>query len=485
MLSRPPPPLPLCLLPNPKPKTQNQSRGADPDIPSDDFDPYLDPGPKLPRDLAADDATRAKIVALERRYAPSAAAAGEEGGAGGGGGEGGGGVGKGGQPRAARPHPQLGCFWALYDHGPDAVASWPADRVVEHPEAAKRARDRAERRAARERRRALRDCGGGGGAGAGLAALSLSPAAAAAHPSPSPSSPPCVYLFPGQGSQELGKMLSCSAAARLPAVAAMLSSAREILGYDLLALVEGPPPPPEEGEKKGGDEDKAAMVAAAKERLDDTAFAQPALFVAGLAALEALKARQQQEQQGQQAQGQQQHQQQDSPSPPPPPPPPIAVAGLSLGEYCALVAAGALSFEDGLRVVQARGQAMAAAAGDSGGRPHGMLSVVGLPDARLEGLVAEARAEAGAAWAGGGGGGSGGGGGGGGGQRGGGEAGAAAANGGGGQAATVLEVANLLFPEGRVVSGHRDALHLLKAKAEAAGALKATLLRWRVPSTRA
>ena len=64
-----------------------------------------------------------------------------------------------------------------------------------------------------------------------------------------------------------------------------------------------------------------------KERLDDTAVSQPALYVAGLAAVEKLRA-------------------EDSAA--------VdqcsAAAGLSLGEYCALVFAGALSFEDGLKV---------------------------------------------------------------------------------------------------------------------------------------
>lgn len=64
-----------------------------------------------------------------------------------------------------------------------------------------------------------------------------------------------------------------------------------------------------------------------KERLDDTAVAQPALFVAGLAAVEKLR--------------------RDNPK--------IvddcsACAGLSLGEYCALAFAGVISFEEGLKV---------------------------------------------------------------------------------------------------------------------------------------
>src|SRR5438876_459031 len=80
---------------------------------------------------------------------------------------------------------------------------------------------------------------------------------------------------------------------------------------------------------------------------------QPALFVPGLAALESLKATQ---------------------------PEVVAscrgAAGLSLGEYTALVFAGALSFRDGLRVVQQRGEAMQAAADAN---PGAMVAVLG-PD---------------------------------------------------------------------------------------------------------
>ena len=86
---------------------------------------------------------------------------------------------------------------------------------------------------------------------------------------------------------------------------AMLATAQDILGYDLLKVCrEGP-----------------------KERLDDTAVSQPALYVAGLAAVEKLRA--------------EDSSTVDQCS---------AAAGLSLGEYCALVFAGALSFEDGLKV---------------------------------------------------------------------------------------------------------------------------------------
>jgi [acyl-carrier-protein] S-malonyltransferase len=54
---------------------------------------------------------------------------------------------------------------------------------------------------------------------------------------------------------------------------------------------------------------------------------------------------------------------------------PAALAGHSLGEFSALVAAGSLSFEDGLRLVRARGEAMKAAGDD---KPGGMAAVLGL-----------------------------------------------------------------------------------------------------------
>lgn len=122
---------------------------------------------------------------------------------------------------------------------------------------------------------------------------------------------------------------------QIPAVAEMCKKAEKILGYDLLNIcVNGP-----------------------KEKLYDTAFAQPALFVAGLAAVEKLR-----------------HEN-----------PEVVnrcgrVAGLSLGEYTTLVFAGSMSFEDGLKVVQIRAEAMkeAASMGD-----QGMLSVIGLDDATL------------------------------------------------------------------------------------------------------
>jgi [acyl-carrier-protein] S-malonyltransferase len=65
---------------------------------------------------------------------------------------------------------------------------------------------------------------------------------------------------------------------------------------------------------------------------------------------------------------------------------PVAAAGHSLGEYAALVAAGALSFSDAVRIVRVRGQAMQDAAERSGG---GMAAVIGADEGELEALCAE------------------------------------------------------------------------------------------------
>lgn len=67
--------------------------------------------------------------------------------------------------------------------------------------------------------------------------------------------------------------------------------------------------------------------------------------------------------------------------------------GLSLGEYTALAYAGALSFEDGVRLVKLRGESMQAAAD---AKPSGMVSVIGLDAAKTAELCEAATAEVGA-----------------------------------------------------------------------------------------
>jgi [acyl-carrier-protein] S-malonyltransferase len=137
--------------------------------------------------------------------------------------------------------------------------------------------------------------------------------------------------------------MGAALAAAEPRAQELFARAADVLGYDLLELCTNGP----------------------AEKLNSTEFSQPAIFVTSLAALEKLK--------------------QDSPQTVDEC---VATAGLSLGEYTALVFAGAMNFDAGLRVVQVRGQAMQDAANAS---PSGMVSVLGLERAQLEQLVAEAR----------------------------------------------------------------------------------------------
>jgi [acyl-carrier-protein] S-malonyltransferase len=131
----------------------------------------------------------------------------------------------------------------------------------------------------------------------------------------------------------------------VPAARALFDQAREILHYDLADVcLHGP-----------------------KEKLDSTAVSQPAIFTGSLAALEALKAGDAEAIS-------------DC----------VATAGLSLGEYSALVFAGALSFRDGLQLVQKRGQAMQAAADAT---PGGMVSIIGWDQPQVQAVVDAAQSE--------------------------------------------------------------------------------------------
>jgi len=182
----------------------------------------------------------------------------------------------------------------------------------------------------------------------------------------------CV-LFPGQGTQKRGmadKIIdSC------PEAKALFTRASEILGYDLEELCRQGP----------------------QEKLDQTRYQQPAIFVTALAAIEKAK-KERFETIGRSK----------------------IAAGFSLGEYCALVYANAMTFDDGVRLIQARAEAMeeAAALADSC-----MASVSGVDDDTLVQLLAAAAEQVG--------------------------------NGG------KVYIANYMFPEGRTCSGDTAVLKKL------------------------
>jgi [acyl-carrier-protein] S-malonyltransferase len=177
----------------------------------------------------------------------------------------------------------------------------------------------------------------------------------------------------------MGKRLAES----LPAVRSLYERAGRILGYDLARLCfHGP-----------------------ADELDSTIGSQPAIFVTSLAALESLRA--------------------ESPD--------VvlsceAAAGLSLGEYTAMVFAGVMDFEAGLTLVQRRGAAMQDAADET---PSGMVSILGLERVEVETLCDKARE------------------------------------------GEVLELANYLCPGNIVVSGTNAACERVAELAPAMGAMKA------------
>ncbi|MES1925330.1 ACP S-malonyltransferase [Salinisphaera sp. T31B1] len=149
-----------------------------------------------------------------------------------------------------------------------------------------------------------------------------------------------AMLFPGQGAQSVG-MLS-ALAERYPVVGETYAEASEALGYDMGALIDQGP----------------------SERLDQTEFTQPALVAAGVAAWRVWQSR-------------------GGPAP-------TLLAGHSLGEYTALVAADALDFGDALRLTQMRGRAMQSAVGPGEGA---MSAIIGLDDDAVKAACSEAEAE--------------------------------------------------------------------------------------------
>lgn len=153
-----------------------------------------------------------------------------------------------------------------------------------------------------------------------------------------------AFLFPGQGSQHVGMMQELSQ--RYPVAQQTFAEADETLGINLSELCfRGP-----------------------EEALTDTINAQPALLAAGVALLRVLQ--QELSQRFDQATGAES----------------TFVAGHSMGEYTALVAAGSLAFADGLRLVRERGRLMKLAGEQN---PGMMAAVLGLEESVVATICAE------------------------------------------------------------------------------------------------
>lgn len=191
-----------------------------------------------------------------------------------------------------------------------------------------------------------------------------------------------AFLFPGQGSQKVGMGRVWADAS--PVARSTFEEADEALGFALSRLCwEGP-----------------------EEELNLTANTQPALVAAAIAVHRALEALA-------------------------PELRPVAVAGHSLGEYSALVTAGALGFADALRLVRRRGELMQEAVPVGQGA---MAAIIGLDASAIAALAAEAAQE------------------------------------------EVCAVANLNGPAQTVIAGHRGAIERAVGLAKERGARKATVL---------
>lgn len=151
-----------------------------------------------------------------------------------------------------------------------------------------------------------------------------------------------AFVFPGQGSQTVGML--ADVAQQFPEVNDTFKSASGILGYDMQKLIFNGP----------------------EEQLNQTEFTQPALLAAGIAVWRIIQSRSDQT--------------------------PAAVAGHSLGEYTALVAANAIDFENAIKLVAARGRFMQEA---MTGQQGAMAAIIGLPDETVQSMCREISAEMG------------------------------------------------------------------------------------------
>ena len=140
-----------------------------------------------------------------------------------------------------------------------------------------------------------------------------------------------AYVFPGQGAQAVG--MGKDLYDNVPAAKELFEKANEILGFRITDI----------------------MFAGTDEELKQTKVTQPAVFLHSVIMAKALGVK------------------------------PDAVAGHSLGEFSALVVAGALSFEDGLKLVSKRAMAMQAACE---AQPGTMAAILGLEDSAVEEICA-------------------------------------------------------------------------------------------------
>lgn len=196
-----------------------------------------------------------------------------------------------------------------------------------------------------------------------------------------------AMVFPGQGSQSVGMLAAL--AGDFPVVGDTFSRASGVLGYDLWQRVqEGP-----------------------AELLNQTACTQPAMLAAGVATWRCWQAKTGAE--------------------------PAMMAGHSLGEYTALVCAGALEFEAAVGLVEKRGLAMQNAVPEGSGA---MAAILGLDDGRVIALCEQAAGD------------------------------------------EVVSAVNFNSPGQVVIAGHTDAVERAMALASEAGAKRALRLPVSVPS---
>ncbi|MFC1739788.1 ACP S-malonyltransferase [Planctomycetota bacterium] len=149
-----------------------------------------------------------------------------------------------------------------------------------------------------------------------------------------------AFLFPGQGAQVVG--MGKEIADSFPSAANIFETADHVLGFDLSRICfEGP-----------------------AEKLNTTTMSQPAIFVTSAAILEVIR------NSCEKADIQ-----------------PDVTAGLSLGEYTALYAAGVIGFEDAVKLVQKRGKAMQAASDVTEG---GMVGIISLDEDKVRKICEQA-----------------------------------------------------------------------------------------------